>query len=1011
VKKLTGDILFTCRRNFFRVTWYAPARPLFAVSFLILYILFSAGSLQALTPIVIDQNTESVSTGKYMEILEDPSGKLTIDDVTKPEMQNRWFRSKWDVPNFGKSRSAYWFRLNIINYSSGEKEYLIKEDWPLFDRIDVFFLKDSELISKYEYGNIYPFNRRDIFDNNFIFKVPLKIKDIEVLIRIQTETSNQMLLKIMSAKTYEIEARKDLIFYCIFFGIIIVMFFYNLVIFISLKDSNYLFYIMYLFAQIMFHLSYLNLGFQYIWPEHPEFNLHCMPFSLGIVGVTSLIFAKQFLNIDNRYYRLNIFFIIFILIFLSLSLWSIFNIFTPLKLINISGFIWTPSLIISSIYIYKNGYKPARFFLYSWIIMLIGTLVIIQKNLGIIPVNFFTSNSQIIGISIEVVLISFALADRINIMKSEKEEAQNEALRIQKEATETLEQKVSERTAELAAANEKLRDLDRAKTDFFANISHELRTPLTLILAPVEEALAGKPIERDSLELVHRSGSNLLSLINDLLEVSLVTSGRVTLEVAETDAGDLVRKCCAGMESAAKLKGITLACDTEDSLTVWVDSKKIAHVMSNMFSNSFKFTEPGGRIDVSCGVDGGYIIIRFSDTGCGIPEDKVPVIFERFVQADTGSTRGYEGTGIGLSLVKDIVELHRGTVSVESRYIEDYPGEHGSVFTVKIPSGRDHLAGRNDIKFISTESGQVRNDLQDTSMQYMTHVRGIDRPVQSTVPADKDKYQAERDLPAVLVVEDNSDMRNLVAGMLAGGYVVYTASGGREAIQVLESIVEIDLVLSDIMMPGMDGHQLLRWIRGDEKFSGIPFIFLTARADMFMKLEGLELGAVDYVTKPFNSDELLLRIRNQMEQKKLRNTIARNYKGMLVKLRNSVHGQPGTDSLANITDDHDPRNNRRMEQLCLFMNEHYTEEITRDDLAAALNINPDTFSRLFNQYTGTNLNDYISRLRIEEAKRRLSVTDDPVTRISLDTGYGSIRTFNRAFKKITGLSPQEYRNR
>jgi len=234
--------------------------------------------------------------------------------------------------------------------------------------------------------------------------------------------------------------------------------------------------------------------------------------------------------------------------------------------------------------------------------------------------------------------------------------------------------------------------------------------------------------------------------------------------------------------------------------------------------------------------------------------------------------------------------------------------------------------------------------------------------------------------------------------MLGTRYIVHEAANGLEAVAVLEERDEIDLVLSDIMMPGMDGHELIQWIRADERFEGIPVVFLTARVENFMKIEGLDLGAIDYVTKPFSTDELILRIRNQMELKKLRNSLLRNYEIISAKLR--------AVNLRTVTDD----NASKIETICGFIREHYMEDLIRDDLAAAVGLNPDTFSRLFNLHIGKSLFDYVNELRIEEAMRRLGESDESITRVSISTGFDNIRTFNRVFKKITGLTPGEYRD-
>jgi signal transduction histidine kinase len=209
--------------------------------------------------------------------------------------------------------------------------------------------------------------------------------------------------------------------------------------------------------------------------------------------------------------------------------------------------------------------------------------------------------------------------DEINKSSLEQMDALEKTSASLLEERNLLELKVTERTAELADANEKLRELDKAKTDFFANISHELRTPLTLILAPVEEALSGREMNRSTLEMVRRNALDLLSLINGLLEMSRITAGKLKMKVSEINLSKIVKQFCGSMESAAKLKVIELRCNAEKPVTIYADHDRLAHIISNFFSNSFKFTEPGGRIEVAVKSENNHAILEFSDTGCGIP--------------------------------------------------------------------------------------------------------------------------------------------------------------------------------------------------------------------------------------------------------------------------------------------------------------------------------------------------------------------------------------------------------
>lgn len=659
--------------------------------------------------------------------------------------------------------------------------------------------------------------------------------------------------------------------------------------------------------------------------------------------------------------------------------------FLPLyHVILLSGFLY----IIYALFIAaKKGRDGAMLIFFGCIVFAFAITNDILDSNEIINSLYLYPFGLFIFLLSHTIILAKLIADSFNSVENLSEKL-GESVRQIDEYSKTLEIKVFERTSELDEANRKLLELDRAKTDFFANISHELRTPLTLILAPVEEAISGRALDGDTLEMIRRNGRNLLSLINDLLDIARITAGGVSITVSMRDISADIREFCGMIEPAAELKGINLECVTPGyPVNAYIDTGLCARIMSNLFSNSFRFTESGGEIRVSLEVEDNCAVIRFSDTGHGIPSNMIEKVFDRFVQAGPAPSGRHQGTGIGLSIVKDILNLHSGEITVESRYIDDSPSDHGTTFTIRLQLGKKHLEGRKDVIF---------DEMKSIPVVELPCTIEPDNTGDQKVP-DSGHLHDER--LSVLIVEDNRDMRNMLTGILRGKYNIFQASNGFEALSILDTAEQIDLVLSDIMMPEIDGHELLRRIRGDEKFEGLPVIFLTARADGFMKIEGLELGAVDYITKPFNPDELTLRIKNQLEMKSLRNSISRNFNSLLQKLKDAASRPVNSGSA------------EKIEAICAFIRDNFTQELERSELAKAAGLNPDTLSRLFNAHTGVSLSDYICSVRIDEAKRRLIATDETVTRICIDTGFDSIRTFNRVFKKDAGMSPVEFRER
>jgi len=418
-----------------------------------------------------------------------------------------------------------------------------------------------------------------------------------------------------------------------------------------------------------------------------------------------------------------------------------------------------------------------------------------------------------------------------------------------------LEEMVHDRTEELQEANEKLKEMDRIKSNFFANISHEIRTPLTMILAPVESALQedqGVPLDRNLLLTVERNASRLLNLVNNLLDLARLDAGRMPMVVAEQDMVAFVRSYIDTVRSAFETRRLELkVISSRDSIMVYFDPEKMDKVFMNLFSNAFKYTEPGGSITVRVIDDDRACYIEFEDTGAGIPRDNLDIIFDRFGQAHAGAHRRGEGSGIGLSLVRELVQLHGGTVSVESVYAGDNPDDHGTVFTIMLPKGTAQWKYFPGIQYLQPgEKGGQLFQQRAVEMRFMSEARETP-PGPAAAPA--------RPEASLLVVEDNTDMRKYLTTLLERRYLVRCAENGREGL-VAAAAKKPDLVITDVMMPVMNGYEMTKRLREDDALKHIPVIMLTARVDSSDLDDGQVNIADDYITKPFNGQDLLSRI-------------------------------------------------------------------------------------------------------------------------------------------------------
>lgn len=413
---------------------------------------------------------------------------------------------------------------------------------------------------------------------------------------------------------------------------------------------------------------------------------------------------------------------------------------------------------------------------------------------------------------------------------------------------------------ELERAYDKLSELDRAKSDFVANISHEVRTPLTLILTPLESLLEkGRDslltVRRELLTGMRNNARLLLELINSLLDMARLEAGKMELRPEIVNLPELIRNLLSHFESTAKTRGLELNFESGDGAPhAAVDREKLEKILFNLMSNSLKFTEKGS-INVTLTADDDDIRIAVHDTGIGIAAEEREAVFERFHQGEEGPTRRYGGSGIGLYLVRRLAELHGGHVGLESE-----PGK-GSRFTVVLPRNLSPAAdepGRE--REIPGRSGV--NIIQETAVPIDFAESGHDAG-----DGGHDLINGGHDL--VLVVEDHDEMREYLSGLLAGQFRVQAVTGSLEALAAVGERLP-DLVLSDVMMPEMDGIELLRCFRDNPRLRPIPFLLLTAKADVSDRISGLGHGADDYIAKPFHAAELLARLRRALERSRSR---------------------------------------------------------------------------------------------------------------------------------------------
>lgn len=424
---------------------------------------------------------------------------------------------------------------------------------------------------------------------------------------------------------------------------------------------------------------------------------------------------------------------------------------------------------------------------------------------------------------------------------------------------------------------EALAEIDKAKTAFFTNISHEFRTPLTLMLGTVEEAISDpetSPLTAERMTITRRSAMRLLKLVNTLLDFSRLEAGRARAHYEPTDVASFTADIASSFRSAIEAAGLqfTVQCH-EVPQPVYLDRDMWEKIVLNLLSNAFKYTLHGSitltldtvpfspaadRNNTPAATGGTGVRLMVSDTGVGIPENELPKMFQRFHRVQNTGGRTHEGTGIGLSLVKELVTLHGGHISVTSTHGE------GSVFTVVIPAGKAQAA---------TDSGTGGSTFNETLAKPFLEEASL--LVESLRSANGNSASAAPSAPAVLVVDDNADMRKYIQGLLQKQFRVYTANNGLEALRLLHQ-QRVDLVLSDVMMPVMDGIDMLQRIKQNMQTAALPVILVSARAGEEARIEGLNVGADDYLVKPFSAKELVARVASQIALSEQRSQTLQN---------------------------------------------------------------------------------------------------------------------------------------
>jgi len=520
---------------------------------------------------------------------------------------------------------------------------------------------------------------------------------------------------------------------------------------------------------------------------------------------------------------------------------------------------------------------------------------------------------------------------------------------------------------------EKAKEVDRVKTSFFTNISHEFRTPLTLISGPVQELLekyADDPRTNEKLKLIERNSDLLLKLINQLLDLARMEAGSIKVEKTESDIYSFIRVISSSFESFAHQKGVSLSVEVPLVVkSVVYDKDKLETILINLINNAIKFTPAGGSVHLRARVEESILSLSVRDTGVGISKANQTKIFQRFHQVSESHKE--VGTGIGLALVKELVAFLNGTIEVISSE------GHGSEFVVSLP-----------IQFTLDRLSKPLEISQPITSEMEAMPIVADKASYSNGQNGKHSGDAK---PQILVVEDNADVRGFIIGCLGSEYDFLEAENGRIGLEVALSEIP-DMIISDIMMPEMDGIQMTGKVKADIRTSHIPLILLTAKSTEDSKLHGLEIGADDYLTKPFNKNELLLKVRNGISrQQKLRE-----------KLKAEVmSAAPRVDVMSQ-----DERFLNKVKQKIL--ERLGDDQLSVESLGEDIGLSRSQLLRKISALTGMSVNELIRKLRLQRAAQLIEQNWGPVSQVAYEVGFPNPSYFAKMFKEEFGVLPSEY---